>query len=42
LPLLLPSGPRATPFRVVELPVDAAPLDAGEHELTPVPARPRD
>ena len=41
LPLLLASGPRATPFRLVELPVDPEGTDAVEHELTPVRARSR-
>jgi len=41
LPLLLASGPRATPFRLVELAVDEDAADAAEHELTPVRARTR-
>ena len=41
LPLLLASGPRATPFRLVELAVDQDAADAAEHELTPVRARTR-
>src|SRR5437588_739899 len=38
MPLLLARGPRAKPFRVVELPVDAEPYGS-EHELAPVRAR---
>src|SRR5439155_26636962 len=41
LPLLLASGPRATPFRLVELPVAPEETHAVEHELTPVRARSR-
>ena len=38
MPLLLARCPRAKPFRVVELPVDAEPYGS-EHELAPVRAR---